>query len=59
MNYGVSPGRGLDLALLWLWLGPAVVAMIRPLAWELSYTTGTALKTKKSTKEKSGLVEYE
>ena len=29
---------------LWLWL--AVVAPIRPLAWELSYAVGVALKNK-------------
>ena len=29
--------RGLVPALQWLWCRPAVVALIRPLAWELSY----------------------
>ena len=37
-----------DLALLWLWL--AAVALIRPLAWEPSYTSGVALKSKKKKK---------
>ena len=36
-----------DLALLWLWCRPAVVALIRPLAWELPYAMGAALKSKK------------
>ena len=31
----------------WLGLWPAVVAPIRPLAWELSYAEGVALKSKK------------
>ena len=29
---------------LWLWCRPAAVAPIRPLAWELPYATGAALK---------------
>ena len=37
----------LDLALLWLWHRPAAVAPIRPLAWELPYPAGAALKKKK------------
>ena len=36
-----------DLALLWLWLRPAAAAIIQPLAQELPYTTGEALKRKK------------
>ena len=36
----------LDLALLWLWCRPAAVAPIRPLAQELPYATGVALKKK-------------
>ena len=28
----------------WLWCRPAAVALIRPLAWELPYTSGAALK---------------
>ena len=27
-----------DLALLWLWRRPEAVALIQPLAWELTYT---------------------
>ena len=42
----VGRRRGLDLALLWLWLGPAAVAPIRPLAWEPPYAASEALKTK-------------
>ena len=36
-----------NLALLWLWHRPAAAALIRPLAWELLYVTGVALKRKK------------
>ena len=36
-----------DPALLWLWCRPAVVAPIRPLAWEPPYAMGAALKRKK------------
>ena len=37
----------MDLALLWLWCKPAAAAPIQPLAWELPYATGVALKKKK------------
>ena len=36
--------------LLWLWSGPAVVALVRPLAWESPYAAGAALKTRKKKK---------
>jgi len=39
--------RKLDLALLWLWCRPAATVLIQPLAWELSYAAGMALKEKK------------
>ena len=39
-----------DPALLWLRCRPAAVAPIRPLAWELPYGVGTALKGQKSKK---------
>ena len=32
---------------LWLWCRPAAVALIQPLAWELPYAMGVALKSKK------------
>ena len=35
---------GSGLVLLWLWHRPAVVAPIRPLAWELPYASGAAPK---------------
>ena len=41
---------GLDLELLWLWCRPADTAPIQPLAWELPYATGTALKRQKQIK---------
>ena len=46
-NYCVGHRCSLDLALLWLWHGPAAAALIQPLAWELPYATGVALKRKK------------
>ena len=42
---------GLDL--VWLWNRSAAVALIRPLAWELPYAAGVALKTKKKKKKKT------
>ena len=51
MSCGVSHRRGLDPMLLWLWCSMAAVAMIRPLAWELPYASGVALKNKKQNKQ--------
>ena len=47
MTCGVGPRCGSDPSLLWLWLRLAVVAQILPLAWELLYAEGVALKRKK------------
>ena len=46
MSCGVGHRRSLDLAWLWLWLWcrPAATALIQPLAWELLYALGVALK---------------
>ena len=44
--------RSLDLALLWLWYRLAASALIHPLAWELPYAVGAALKKKKKKKDK-------
>ena len=41
-----------DLVLLWLWHRPAAVALIQPLAWDLPYAVGAALKKKKRRKRK-------
>ena len=53
MNCGVGHRRGLDLILLWLWCRAAAVALIRPLAWELPYAAGAALKSKRKKKRAS------
>ena len=37
--------------MLWLWLRSAAVALIQPLAWELPYATGEALKRKNKVSE--------
>ena len=44
MNSGVGHRFDSDPALLWLWQRPAATAPIRPLAWELPYAAGVALK---------------
>ena len=44
MSCGVGHGCGSDPMLLWLW--PAVVAPIPPVAWKLPYAMGMALKSK-------------
>ena len=41
-----------DLAWLWLWYKPVATAPIQPLARELPYVTGAALKKKKKNGEK-------
>ena len=51
MSYGVGRRRGLDPMWLWLWLWPVATASIRPLAWELPYAMGLALKTNKQKKK--------
>ena len=40
-----------DLVLLWLWCRLAATAAIQPLAWELSYASGAALKIPKERKK--------
>ena len=47
VNYGVGRRRSSDLMLLWLWCRLADAVLIRPLAWELPYAMGVALKRKK------------
>ena len=39
-----------DLVLLWLWLRLAATALIQPLAREVPYATGAALKRKRKKK---------
>ena len=52
MSYGVGGRHSSDPALLWLWHRLAAAAVIHPLAWELPYAAGAALKKKKRKKEK-------
>ena len=49
---GTGRRQGLDPVLLWLWHRPAAVALIQPLAWELPYAAGTALKSQNGKKKK-------
>jgi len=59
MSCGVGCRCGSDLALLWLWCRPAVVAPIRPLAWETPYAVSEALKRpKKKKKKKEHLIHF-
>ena len=44
--------RGSDPAWLWLWCGPAAVALIGPLAWEPPYTVGVVLEKAERQKKK-------
>ena len=46
MSCGVGHRLGLDLVMLWLQYRLAAVALNQPLAWELLYAKGAALKSK-------------
>ena len=52
MSCGVGCRHGSDPILLWLWHRLAATAPVPPLAWELPYAEGVALKKEK---EKKGL----
>ena len=57
MSCGVGRRRVSDLA--WLWRRPAATALIQPLAWELPFAAGAALKRpKKKKKEEAPLDAY-
>ena len=51
MSCGVGRRRSFDPALLWQWSRPAAVVLIPPLAWELPYAVGMALKSKQNPKK--------
>ena len=53
MSCGVGHRLCLDLVLLWLWCRLTAAALIQPLAWELAYAVGAALKRKKRKKKKN------
>ena len=55
MSCGVGSRCNSDPLLLWLWLRLAAAAPIRPLACDLPYATGVALKAKKKKKKKKKL----
>ena len=47
MSYGVGLRCGSDLVWLWLWYRSEATTQIAPLAWELPYALGMALRPKK------------
>ena len=52
MSCGVGHSRGSGPTLLWLWRRAEAVALpVRPIAWELPYAVGGALKRKKEKKK--------
>ena len=53
MSCGVGGRCGWDLALLWLGCRPVATAPIRPLASELPYAVGFALKIKQTKQNKN------
>ena len=52
MSCGVGYRPGSDPVLLGLWRRPVAEALMRPLAWELPYAAGSALKKQKKEKKK-------
>ena len=52
MCCGVGRRGGSDPTFQWLWCRSVAVAPIQPLAWELPYAAGEALKSKKKKKKK-------
>ena len=52
VSSGIGGRHSSDLVLLWLWCRPVAIAPIRPLAWELPYAVGAALKRQKDQKKK-------
>ena len=52
MNWGVGHRHGSHPMLLWLWHRPAAAAPIQPLAWQLPYAIGVALKRSSPTQKK-------
>ena len=52
MSCGVGYRTGSDLVLLWLWHGPAAIALIEPLACQLPYAASAVLKSQKTKKKK-------
>ena len=47
MSSGIGCRRGSDPEWLWSWLRAAAKVPIQPLAWEIPYVMGVALKKKK------------
>ena len=48
VSCGVGGRHSSDPALLWLWRRRVAMALIQPLAWELPYAMGAALKSKQT-----------
>ena len=52
MSCGVGYRHGSDPELMSLWYKPAAVALVPPLAWELTYAASVALKSKTKEEKK-------
>ena len=52
MSCGVCHRHSSDPELLWLWCSVAATALIQPLAWELPFAKGAALKRQKKKQKK-------
>ena len=58
VSSGAGGRHGSHLVLLWLWCRLAVAVLIGPLAWELSYAAGMALKRQKKKKSVYGVHKF-
>ena len=58
VSQGVDGTHGSDSG-LWLWCRPAAVSLIQPLAWELPYAMGVALKSKQNKTKQTMVSENE
>ena len=56
MSCGVGHRYSSHLVGLWLWCRLAAVAPIQPVAWELPYVVGVALKRQKKKKKKKSSI---
>ena len=56
MGCDIGRRHGPDHVLLWLWCRQVATAPIQPLAWELSYAAGVALKRKKNKQKKTPVI---
>ena len=58
VSCGVGRRLSSDPVLLWLWYRLAATAPIGPLAWQLPYASGVALKSKKKKRRRNPAIKH-